>query len=63
MGELRLVDAEPSGSVVFEIAITDVYANLNGAKNISTPHPSLGTTDTQMIGVMHGGAAGVMFGT
>jgi acyl-coenzyme A thioesterase 13 len=41
MDNVKIIDASPEGTVVFEFLIDETYANLNG--------------------VMHGGAAGVIF--
>jgi len=41
MENLKLLDAGPEGSVLFELLIDDTYGNING--------------------VMHGGAAGLIF--
>jgi hypothetical protein len=61
MKNIRLIDAWPDGRVVWELDITPFYANLNGAsqwKRLAVLVAGLNYDQ----GVMHGGAAGVIFG-
>lgn len=60
MKNIRLIDAWPDGRVVWELDITPFYANLNGVC-LESSHIVIGWTE-QWVGVMHGGAAGVIFG-
>lgn len=57
MEAIKLVDAGPEGSVLFELLIDEKYSNLNGMIDSVN---GLTHTDSSED-VMHGGAAGVIF--
>jgi len=61
MKNIRLIEAWPEGKVVWELDITPFYANLNGVLYWK-PLASSRINTEQKPGVMHGGAAGVIFG-
>jgi len=61
MKNIRLIEAWPEGKVVWELDITPFYANLNGVLHWK-PLASSRINTEQKPGVMHGGAAGVIFG-
>jgi acyl-coenzyme A thioesterase 13 len=57
MQDLKLLDAGPEGTVLFEIKIDEKYSNLNGREQST----QLAQFCSYMQDVMHGGAAGVIF--
>lgn len=69
MTKVVLLDAGPEGWVHWELKVTEFYANQNGTYGDSRPFMSqpvlCASTDlnsSRLLGVMHGGAAGVIFG-
>jgi len=59
MNNLKIVDAGADGSVSFELYMAPKFSNLNGTR---LPLPN-NNTELTWVDVMHGGAAGVIFGT
>lgn len=59
MDKAELLDAGPEGSVAFRFTITQRYANLNGELALLKSLISMRVLSAK--GVLHGGAAGVLF--
>lgn len=63
MTKVRLLDAGPEGYVEWELDVTDFYANLNGCfSKLTLNCYAHACWYVGVKGVMHGGAAGVIFG-